>query len=108
MRAVSPWQSARPPDLDALAPAGPAEPPLVAMPYALLATLLVSALSVHFMLRADAFPRTKTLVGIAWLVSVLVPYLIPQWALAGTLLQVVLVIGLLLHAKLHARDSRQP
>ena len=78
------------------------------MPYALLATLLVSALSVHFMLRADAFLRTKTLVGIAWLVSVLVPYLIPQWALAGTLLQVLLVIGLLLHAKLNARDRRQP
>lgn len=78
------------------------------MPYALFATLLVSALSVHFMLRADAYPRTKMLVGVAWLVSVLVPYLIPQWALAGTLLQVVLVIGLLLHAKLHARDRRQP
>lgn len=76
------------------------------MPYALLATLLVSALSVHFLLRADAYPRTKALVGMALLVSLLVPYLVPQWALAGTLLQILLGIGLLLHAKSQARDRR--
>lgn len=78
------------------------------MPYSLLATLLVSVLAVHFLLRAGACPRTKWLVGVAWLVSLLIPHVIPQWALAGTVLQVVLGIGLLLHAKLHARSSPQP
>lgn len=78
------------------------------MPYTLFATLLVSLLAAHFLLRADAYSWTKVLVGVAWLVSLLVPYGIPQWAWAGTLLQVALGIGLLLHAKLHARDRRQP
>ena len=78
------------------------------MPYALLATLLVSALVVRFVLRADAYPWSKGLVGAAWVASLLVPYAIPPWALAGTLLQVVLGIGLLLHAKLHAPDRRPP
>lgn len=78
------------------------------MPYSLFATLLVSMLAVHFLLRADDYPRTKVLVGVLWLVSLLVPYAMPQWGLAGTLLQVLLGIGLLLHAKLQARDPRPP
>jgi len=78
------------------------------MPYALFATLLVAVLAVHFLLRADAYPRSKVVVGVAWLISVLVAYAVPQWALAGTLLQVLLGIGLLLHARLRVRERRQP
>jgi hypothetical protein len=78
------------------------------VPYALLATLLVSLLALHFLLRADAYPRTKALVGMAWLASLLVPYLVPAWALAGTLLQVVLGVGLLLHAKWQGRGKSAP
>lgn len=78
------------------------------MPYSLLASLLVSVFAVHFLLRADTYPRAKVLVAVAWLVSMLMPYAFPPWALAGTLLQVLLGIGLLLHAKLHAQDRREP
>lgn len=78
------------------------------MPYTLLASLLASVLSIRFLLSADAYPRSKACVGVAWVVSLVLPHAVPSWALAGVLLQVVLVIGVLMHARVHARDRRTP
>jgi hypothetical protein len=78
------------------------------MPYALLASLVVSVLCARFLLSAGASARTKACVGVAWMASLVLAYAMPHWAIAGTLLQVMLGIGLLLHERLHARDRRQP
>lgn len=76
------------------------------MAYAWLATLLVSVLSVRFLLSKDAYPRSKGAVGAAWLLSLLLPLAAPSWAWAGVLLQAALGIGLLMHARLQAQDRR--
>jgi hypothetical protein len=70
------------------------------MPYGIIALLAALVLSARFILATGASLRSKLAVSAICLVSIAVGFLLPQWALAGLLLQVALVIGLAIHAKL--------
>lgn len=72
------------------------------MPYGTIALLAAIILSVRFVLATDASLRSKVVVSAVCLGSIAIGFLRPQWALFGLLLQVVLVVGLVIHAKLQS------
>ncbi|MGA9422202.1 MAG: hypothetical protein WBW61_07550 [Rhodanobacteraceae bacterium] len=63
---------------------------------ALISALLACA---YFVVASDASGHAKFIVTVLFLASLAIEYLLPQWALAGLLLQVALVVGVLMHAK---------
>jgi hypothetical protein len=71
------------------------------MPYALIAVLAALAATGWFALATGASSGAKALVAAACACSIALPYLFPQWALVGLLLQALLVIGVVLYAKMH-------
>ncbi len=72
------------------------------MPYSMIALLVALALAGQFVFAQDASVRAKALVSAVFITSVLLPLGFPQWQLAGLLLQVMLVIGLVIYRKFHA------
>jgi hypothetical protein len=72
------------------------------MPYGMIALLAAIVLSARFVLATGASIRSKVAVSAVCLGSISIGFLQSQWALVGLLLQVTLVIGLVIHAKLHS------
>lgn len=72
------------------------------MPYGLIAVLAALISSGWFVLSTGASYRSKLVVSILCLSSLAIGFLLPQWALAAMLVQVLLVIGIALYAKAHA------
>ena len=54
----------------------------------------------YFIFAADAYPRTKAIVAAIWLLSFALTYWFSAWYLAGLLLQIALIVGLLLFFKI--------
>jgi hypothetical protein len=73
------------------------------VPYGLIALLAALISSAWFVLATEASHRSKVAVTIICLGSLATGFLMPQLALPGLLLQVVLVIGIVLYAKVNAR-----
>ncbi len=60
----------------------------------------VSALvTVYFVFAGDAYPRTKAIVAALCLLSFAPTLWFPEWYLAGLLVQIALIVGLLLYFK---------
>lgn len=72
------------------------------MPYGLIAVLAVLISCSWFAHATDASHRSKIVVSILCLSSLATGYLLPQWALAAMLVQVLLVIGIAVYTKAHA------
>jgi hypothetical protein len=72
------------------------------MPYGLIAVLVALISSGWFVVATEAYLRSKLVVSILCLSSLAIGFLLPQWALAALLVQVLLVIGVALYAKAHA------
>ena len=72
------------------------------MPFATIALLAALGATGWFVLATDASRGWKAVVAAACLCSLAIRHVVPQWWLAGLLLQVVLVIGVALHAKVRA------
>ena len=72
------------------------------MPYGLIALLAVLISCSWFVYATDASHRSKLGVSILCLSSLAIGFLLPQWALAALLVQVLLVIGVALYAKAHS------
>lgn len=70
------------------------------MPYGTIALIAAITLSARFVFATDALRGWKRVVVLACPTSIAVGYVQPQWALFGLLLQAVLVVGLVIHAKL--------
>lgn len=71
------------------------------MPYGLIMLVVVVATAGRFIVASDASIRSKSLVAFVCATSILLPLALPQWHLASLLAQVVLVIVLVLHSKVH-------
>lgn len=71
------------------------------MPYGLVSLLLVLAATGWFVFATDASRGSKLFVSAVCLASFAPGFLAPQWGLAGLLLQVLLVIGIVLYSKVH-------
>ena len=71
------------------------------MPYGLLALLASLAATGWFLLATKASVLSRALAAAACLLSLLLVFVLPQWGLIGLLLQVALVIGIALYAKVH-------
>jgi hypothetical protein len=71
------------------------------MPYALIALLAALIATGWFVLVTNASPASKILVAAVCACSLVCRFSFPQWELIGLLLQVVLVIGIVLYAKVH-------
>lgn len=69
------------------------------MPYALIATVVVLAIAGRFVIASNASRRAKAFVALVCLASIALPYVVPQWQLGCLLIQVLLVIALVMHAK---------
>lgn len=69
------------------------------MPYSWILLVVVAVVASQFVLASDASPPAKALVAIASVATIALPYLVPRWDLVCLLAQVILVIGLVLHAK---------
>lgn len=72
------------------------------MPYGLIALLAALISTGWFVVATHASPRSKIMASVLCLGSLATGFLLPQWAIIGLLLQVFLVIGIALYAKLHA------
>ncbi|MEO6155592.1 MAG: hypothetical protein ABIP16_07685 [Thermomonas sp.] len=72
--------------------------------YALIAAAAAMGLTAWFVLAADASDRARTLVAGICILSLLLQ-LAWQQRLAGMLVQVVLVIGLLMYRRFHAKPD---
>lgn len=69
------------------------------MPYSAIASVGAAALAIHFLLAVDATYRAKALVVGVLFAGLLIPLLFPGMGIVGLLLQVVLAIFLLIHAR---------
>ena len=73
------------------------------MPYGLIALFAALISSAWFVLSTEASRPSKIVVTVVCLSSVATAFLSPQLALAGLVLQALLVIGISLYAKSHLR-----
>jgi hypothetical protein len=73
------------------------------MPYGLIALLAALASSAWFISATQASRPSKFAVAILCLIPLAIGVLAPRLALVGLLLQVMLVIGIALYAKMHAQ-----
>lgn len=71
------------------------------MPYALISLLVASVATGWFVLATDASAGSKVLLSAVFMCSLALRFSFPQWELIGLLLQVFLVIGIVLYAKVH-------
>lgn len=71
------------------------------MPYFLILLMAVLAITGRFVIASDASPRAKAIVAFTCVASIALPYALPQWHLVSVLVQVILVIGLVFHSKVH-------
>ncbi len=71
------------------------------MPYGLIAVLAALISSGWFVLATEASHRSKLVVSILCLSSLVIGFLLPQWALGALLVQALLVIGIAFYAKTH-------
>ena len=74
------------------------------MLYELIAAAAAMGLSAWFVLAADATDRARIAIGALCVLSILLQ-LAWQQRLAGMLLQVALVIGLLMYRRFHGADT---
>ena len=73
----------------------------LSMPYALISLLAALVATGWFVLVTNASSTSKVLVAAVCVCSLICRFSLPQWELIGLLLQVLLVIGIVLYAKVH-------
>ena len=71
------------------------------MPYGLILLIVLVLVTGRFVIASGASTRAKSVVAIACVSSIVAPLVLPQWHLVSLLTQVMLVIGLVLHSKVH-------
>ena len=69
------------------------------MPLAGIVPWVAALLAVYFVFAADAYPLTKAVVGALFALSFALTFWFTQFYLAGLLVQIGLIIGLLLYFK---------
>lgn len=71
------------------------------MPFSLIALLAALLATAWFALVTEASTGSKLFVAAVCICSLAFKFSFPQWELVGLLLQVLLVIGVILYAKVH-------
>ena len=74
-------------------------------PLSSIVTITAVVVTLYFLIAADAWLRTKIIVGTLLLASFAIPYFAPSLDLAGLLLQVAIAIGLLMYFKAQPGDT---
>ncbi len=69
------------------------------MPLGAIIPWAAALLAVYFVFKADAYPRTKTIVAALFALSFALTFWFVQWYVPGLLLQIALIIGLLIYFK---------
>ena len=72
------------------------------MPSELIALVVATLATGWFVFATDASRGFKAIVSIALAGSLALRFLFPQWELMGVLLQILLVIGVIFYARIHA------